>query len=85
MNDEFLHALRRDPPPEFARALKRRLQRLPARRSVWSSVVRTMLAMVLIGGVAMAAALLLRGRDELKREAPPIVQAPWLDGSGAKW
>jgi len=76
MNDEFLHALRRDPPPEFARALKRRLQRLPARRSVWSSVVRTMLAMVLIGGVAMAAALLLRGRDELKREAPPIVQAP---------
>ena len=27
MNDEFLHALRRDPPPEFARELQRRLQR----------------------------------------------------------
>ena len=43
MTDEFLHAPRRDPPPEFARELKRRLHRLPARRSAWSSVVRTRL------------------------------------------
>lgn len=76
MNDEFLHALRRDPPPEFARELKRRLQRLPAPRSAWSSVVRTLLAMVLIGGVAMAAALLLRNRDESPLVDVPIVQAP---------
>jgi phosphate transport system substrate-binding protein len=76
MNDEFLHALRRDPPPEFARQLKRRLQRLPVRRSAWSSVVRTMLAMVLIGGVAMAAALLLRNREEpLGVDAPSAQQA----------
>jgi len=76
MNDEFLHALRRDPPPEFARALKRRLNRLPARRSAWSSLVRTMLAMFVIGGVAVAAALLLRDREEPQREDAPIAQAP---------
>jgi phosphate transport system substrate-binding protein len=76
MNDEFLHALRRDPPPEFARELKRRLQRVPARRRAWSSIVRTMLAMFLIGGVAMAAALLLRDRAEPQRAEAPIADAP---------
>jgi len=75
MNDEFLHALRRDPPPEFAHQLKRRLQRLPARRSAWSSVVRIMLAMFLIGGVAMAAALLLGDHREPVREVAPIAKA----------
>ena len=61
MNDEFLHALRRDPPPEFARELKRRLQRQSAQRNVRSPVVRALLAMLLIGGVAVAATWLLRG------------------------
>ena len=74
MNDEFLHALRRDPPPKFTRELQRRLQRLPARRSAWSSHVRTMLAMTLLGGVAMAAALLLRDREEPLRVETPIAQ-----------
>jgi phosphate transport system substrate-binding protein len=71
MNDEFLHALRRDPPPEFARELQRRLQRQSARRGVRSPVVRSMLAVLLIGGVAVAAALLFRDREE-----PPHVDAP---------
>lgn len=75
MNDEFLHALRRDPPPEFARKLQRRLQRQSARRSARSSVVRTVLGVLLIGGAAMAAAFLFRDRDETPREYPPITQA----------
>ena len=74
MNDEFLHALRRDPRPEFARELKRRLQRQPAPRSSRSWTVRTLLAAFLIGGVAMAAALLLRDRDELSGDDAPIAQ-----------
>jgi phosphate transport system substrate-binding protein len=75
MNDEFLHALRRDPPPGFARELKRKLDRLPARRSGRSAFGPTLLAMFLIGGVAMAAAFLLRGRDEQSREAEPSARA----------
>ena len=57
MNDEFLHALRRDPPPRFASELKRRLDRR-ARRRTRASIVRTILGVVLIGGVAMGALLL---------------------------
>lgn len=75
MNDDFLHSLRRDPPPAFARDLKRRLDRMPARRGVRSAFGRALLAMFLIGGVAMAAALLLRGRDEPPPEAAPVAQA----------
>jgi phosphate transport system substrate-binding protein len=71
MNDEFLHALRRDPPPEFARELQRRLRRKSARRSPWWTLVLTML---LIGGVAMAAALLLRNRGEPLRADSPVAQ-----------
>jgi phosphate transport system substrate-binding protein len=74
MNDDFLHALRRDPPPGFARELKRRLDRMPARRGARSSIVRMMLAMFVIGGVAMAAALLLRNRDETLGVAAPIAK-----------
>ncbi|HEY7639178.1 MAG TPA: substrate-binding domain-containing protein [Steroidobacteraceae bacterium] len=62
MNDQFLHALRREPPPQFARELKRRLDR-QARQRVRASIARTILGMVLIGGIAMAA-LLLRERPE---------------------
>lgn len=76
MNDEFLHALRRDPPPAFASELKRRLQRQNARRRTRSSAVRAILGVLLIGGVAMAAALLFRARHESSREDAPIAQAP---------
>jgi phosphate transport system substrate-binding protein len=75
MNDEFLHALRRDPPPEFARELQRRLQHQSAQGSTRLRTVRTLLAVFLIGGVAMAAALLLRDQDEPSRVETPIVQA----------
>jgi len=74
MNDEFLHALRRDPPPEFARELKRRLERQPAPRSTRSWTVRTMLAALLIGGIAMAAALLLRDGDGPPGDDAPVAQ-----------
>lgn len=75
MNDEFLHALRRDPRPEFARELKRRLQRQSAQLNVRSPVVRALLAMLLIGGVAVAATWLLRGRDEPAPEDRRTVQS----------
>jgi phosphate transport system substrate-binding protein len=71
MNDEFLHALRRDPPPEFARELKRRLRQQAAPRGLRFPVV---LVMLVIGGVAMAAALLLRNRDEPLPVAAPVAQ-----------
>jgi ABC-type phosphate transport system substrate-binding protein len=74
MNDEFLHALRRDPPPEFARELKRRLRGQSAPRSTRSWTVRAMLAALLIGGLAMAAALLLREENEPPGEAAPMAQ-----------
>lgn len=71
MNDEFLQALRREPPPRFASELKRRLDRQSA-RSRRSTTVRTLLAVLLIGGVAMAAALLLRNREEPAPDSPQI-------------
>jgi len=74
MNDEFLHALRRDPPPAFARGLKRRLDRVPPRRGAMSSIVRAMLAMILIGGVAIAAALLLRSREDPTDAPAPVAK-----------
>ena len=64
MNDEFLHALRRDPPPELVRELKRRLQSIPARQSLRLSWVRAIFALLAIGGVPIAAALLLANRNE---------------------
>lgn len=73
MNDEFLHALRRDPPPQFASELKRRLDRQSSRRR--SSIVRTMIGVLLIGGVAMAAALLLRDEGHSPRRDVPVAQA----------
>jgi phosphate transport system substrate-binding protein len=74
MNDEFLHALRRDPPPQFASELKRRLDRQSARRSP-TSILRTIAAALLIGSVAMAAALLLRDRGETPRVDVPVARA----------
>jgi phosphate transport system substrate-binding protein len=73
MNDEFLRALRRDPPPRFASELKRRLDRQSV-RSRRLSIMRMMAGVLLIGGVAMAAALLFRDRQELPSKDVPIAQ-----------
>jgi phosphate transport system substrate-binding protein len=75
MNDEFLHALRRDPPPRFATELKRRLDRQSA-RSRRLPIMRMMAGVLLIGGVAMATALLFRDRQELPSKDVPMAQAP---------
>jgi phosphate transport system substrate-binding protein len=85
MNDEFLHALRREPPPRFANELKRRLERHASRRRN-RFVIRTMFAAVVIGGVAMAAVLLLRDRNESARDAAPVthvVPAPSVPRTAA--
>lgn len=78
MNDEFLHALRRDPPPAFARELKQRLERQSGQRRTRSTIMRAVLGLFLVGGVAMAAALLLRDRHEqpIQREAVTEPAAP---------
>lgn len=73
MNDEFLLALRRDPPPRFASELQRRLERQAWRRRR-DAILRTLFGVVLIGGVAMAA-LLLRERPEQAVGAAPHTQA----------
>lgn len=72
MNDEFLVALRRDPPPRFASELKRRLERQVWRRKR-ASILRTLFGVLLIGGVAMAA-LLLRERPEQAVGTAPVTQ-----------
>ncbi|HJY41300.1 MAG TPA: hypothetical protein VJ303_08690 [Steroidobacteraceae bacterium] len=69
MNDEFLHALRRDPPPRFANELKRRLDRQAWRRKR-ASILRTLFGVVLIGGVAMAALLLREHPGQAVGAAP---------------
>jgi phosphate transport system substrate-binding protein len=45
MNDQFLHSLRRDPPPVFARRLKQKLQSQQTRRS-WSLGSRILLLLM---------------------------------------
>jgi phosphate transport system substrate-binding protein len=74
MNDEFLLALRRDPPPRFASELKRRLAR-QARRRQRALILRTFFGVVLIGGVAMAALLLRERPRQQSGAAAPAAQA----------
>jgi len=79
MNDEFLLALRRDPPPRFAGELKRRLERQAWRRKR-ASILRTLFGVVLIGGVAMAALLLRERPDQAVGPAPgtqTVVRSPF--------
>lgn len=60
MNDDFLHRLRVQPPPEFLARLKARLDRRPLRPR--ASLARTVLAAVLAGASAWAlASFALRG------------------------
>jgi phosphate transport system substrate-binding protein len=64
MHDEFLHRLRKAPRPEFAARLQARLRRqsTPALRPAASSRVRTLITLLLLGGVAFAVTVLaMRG------------------------
>lgn len=55
MNDEFLHRLRRDPPPEFAARLQARLWQQPAlARPRGPSLLRNLVTVLLLGGTAFA-------------------------------
>lgn len=61
MNDEFLHRLRKPPPPRFAAALKGRLDALNLVQQGWGWL-RTLLLMFVAGGAAVATTLVvLRG------------------------
>jgi phosphate transport system substrate-binding protein len=82
MNDEFLSALRRDPPPRFASELQRRLER-QSRLNIRSSIVRSVVGVLMIGGVAVAAALLLRERPEPSPGAAPVARVMPSPFSGA--
>lgn len=63
MTDEFLHRLRKDPPPEFAARLHARLRLQPTPvRSRAPSLLRTLVTVLLLGGTAFAVtALMING------------------------
>lgn len=62
MNDEFLHRLRKPPPPRFAAALKARLDALDGTPRPAGTWLRTLLLMFVAGGAAVATTLIvLRG------------------------
>jgi phosphate transport system substrate-binding protein len=70
MNDEFLHRIRKTPPPEFLAGLKARLDRQsppPVPRRRWS-FTRGLITGLLLGGVAFAltAVSLTRGPESLR-------------------
>ena len=72
MNDEFLHRIRKTPPPEFLAGLKAKLDRqspepAPAARRRWS-FTRGLITGLLLGGAAFAltAVSLTRGPESLR-------------------
>ena len=70
MNDEFLKALRRDPPPQFARRLKQQLQAqdAQAQRRSWSLRTRTLV--FLIVGSAFAGGMLVLEKQSSENAEP---------------
>jgi phosphate transport system substrate-binding protein len=90
MNDEFLHRLRKTPPPEFLAGLKARLDRQPVApppRRRWT-FTRGLLAGLMLGGAAFAitAVSLTGGRPDSLRSfvsAPLRAMARLMPGGGA--
>jgi PBP superfamily domain len=73
MNDDFLHRIRVEPPPDFLRKLKSRLDLQPPPTTpapVASTFKRTLLALLLTGSV-FAITLMLLNRHE--PQGPPVV------------
>jgi len=88
MNDEFLHRIRKAPPPEFLAGLKARLDRqspAPAPRRRWS-FTRGMITGLLLGGAAFAltAVSLTRGPESLRSlvRTPVEYFARLMSGAG---
>lgn len=88
MNDEFLHRIRKTPPPEFLAELKARLDRqspAPATRRRWS-FTRGLITGLLLGGAAFAltAVSLTRGPESLRSlvRTPAEYFARLMRGSG---
>jgi len=80
MNDEFLHQIRVEPPPEFLARLKSRLdlQPPPTTPGKHSTRVKLVLGLLLCGGVfAMTLLMLNRGApDTSVNKAPTVQQEP---------
>lgn len=74
MHDEFLKALRRDPPPQFARRLKHQLQAHDARAQRRSWSLRTRILLALIAGSAFAGGALVLKRHSSSSSEPAQVQ-----------
>ena len=70
MNDEFLHALRRDPPAQFKHDLRRKLQAQDRKLGLRS--VRTWTALLLIAGTAVAGGMWVFN----KRSGEDVTLAP---------
>jgi phosphate transport system substrate-binding protein len=64
MHDEFLHRLRKDPPPDFASRLQAQLRRQSrlSRQPRSPSLLRTLITVLLLGGAAFAVTwIVMRG------------------------
>lgn len=84
MNDEFLHRLRKPPPPRFAAALKGRLDALNLGQQGWGWL-RTLLLMFVAGGAAVATTLVvLRGAPTVVTQMfdPSSQSSPSIGASG---
>jgi hypothetical protein len=76
MNDEFLHALRREPRPEFVDKLKRKLQAPVRRRPARRAFLRMLIAVFLIGGAAVAGTLWIVAGKPPKQAVSEVPQGP---------
>jgi phosphate transport system substrate-binding protein len=62
MNDDFLYSIRTEPPPDFVRRLKRRLEQQARRLAARWSITRTLFTGLLVGASTFAAAWWMVGR-----------------------
>lgn len=79
MNDDFLYRIRTEPPPDFFRRLKRRLEEQARRIAARWSMTRMLLTGFLIGSSTIAAAWWMVGRmpaAEMVPAAEQIASAP---------
>jgi phosphate transport system substrate-binding protein len=74
MNDEFLYRIRSEPPPDFVKRLKRKLEEQARRLAARWSITRAVFTGLLVGGTAFAAAWWMVGRTPATAMAPGAEQ-----------
>ena len=74
MNDDFLYRIRTEPPPDFAKGLKRKLEEQVRRLAARWSITRTLFTGLLVGASTFAAAWWMVGRAPSAQIAPAAQQ-----------